>query len=78
MGENISIIQQQPILPLSKQRDVSARKATPTDGKDTSSVPFSDVLQEKIADENKVTFSHHARQRLRMRNIQLSSQQMEQ
>ena len=77
MGETISIIQQQPIRPLSKQRDVSARKATPADGKDTSSVPFSDVLQEKIAEENKVTFSHHAQQRLRMRNIQLSSQQIE-
>ena len=77
MGEKISIIQQQPILPLSKERDISARKTSAADGQSTRSVPFSDVLQEKIAEENKVTFSHHAQQRLRTRNIQLSSQQME-
>ena len=77
MGEKISFIQQQPILPISGNRKVSARRITPSGAQEKDTVLFGDILQETIAEERKVTFSHHAQQRLRMRNIQFNSQQME-
>ncbi len=77
MGEKIAFIPQQPILPISEHGKINKRKNISSDGGNKDYVEFSDVLKEKIDEENKITFSHHAQQRLRMRNIQLSSQQME-
>ena len=78
MAEKISYIPQQPIVPQYKPGKVAtSRKSTSPDKKETDFVPFENLLQERIADQEKIKFSNHAQQRLRMRNIQFSPQQME-
>ncbi len=73
MVDNIAYIPQKPIVPISDGHKVQA-KVTKTPASDVS---FGDVLNSKIQENQNVKFSGHAQQRLKSRNIELSSQQME-
>jgi flagellar operon protein len=70
-------IPQKPIVPVSDGQKVNARKSPQAvEGKD-SHVSFEDTLGSVLNKSKEVKFSGHAQERLRARNIQLDSQQMQ-
>ncbi len=73
MVEKITYIPQKPITSISDGQKVSAKKGKT----DSPNVSFGDVLNNTLDKTKNVKFSGHAQQRLKSRNIELSSQQME-
>lgn len=64
------IIYPQPIIPVGKpQAGEKSRQTTATQ------ISFRDILQEKVG-KSEVVFSQHARQRLQLRNIELTAADM--
>lgn len=61
---------QQPILPVTAPGEAAAGSKNSTD----SGVSFQQILQQEI---NGVKFSQHAQQRMKLRNIQMSAQQIQ-
>lgn len=61
---------QQPILPVTGTGEAASGSKNSTD----SGVSFQQILQQEI---NGVKFSQHAQQRMKLRNIQMSAQQIQ-
>jgi flagellar operon protein len=77
MAEKIDFIPQQPFVPIAEPSKV-ARRGTGTDGVlPKNTVGFDNLLAQEITQQNKIKFSGHAQQRLQMRNIQFTPNQLE-
>lgn len=77
MVDKISYIPQQPIAPIKDPNQISGRKTSVPSGKPDNSVSFDSLLKEQLVAKKAVTFSGHAQQRLKARNISFSSQQLD-
>lgn len=77
MVEKITYIPQNPIVPISDGHKVQTGTHDRSGGTHTPGVSFGDMLGSAIAESKSIKFSGHAQQRLLMRNIELSPQQME-
>lgn len=77
MVDNISYIPQQPYMPVTgTNTGVNAKKGLHAEEKATS-ISFKDVLHEQVAEQKGIKFSGHAQKRLKARNIELSSEQLD-
>ncbi len=77
MVEKISYIPQQPISPIGETQKIASRAGSAVRKQTEHSIPFGEVLEGTIAAGKEIKFSGHAQQRLKMRNIEFSDQQME-
>ena len=78
MAEKIGFIPQQPIVPISRHKRVATHgKGARAVPEQDASVAFQNVLGKHIAEEKRVRFSGHAQQRLKMRDIQFTAEQLE-
>ena len=78
MADKIFFIPQQPIVAVQERNRITAReRRVSLDGRQEDSISFEEVLKKQVSDQNKIRFSGHAQQRLRLRNINFSEEQIE-
>lgn len=75
MNDNMIYYQSQPFVPIGNRAGQTKQALTAGAGKTAQQVSFQQMLSDKL---NGLDFSQHAQERMKSRNIQLSTEEMQQ